>query len=64
MMTQTQKAARLGVSANYLSQIYHGKRRPGIKTIQEWEPIIGKDYDWWQSAKTYQVQKVLDAIGE
>ena len=64
MLTQTQKANRLGISANYLSLIYHGKKRPGPKLAQEWERLLGKDYGWWQAAKVSQIQKVLDTVGE
>ena len=62
MLTQTQKASLLGISSNYLSQIYHGKRRPGPKLAQDWERITGKNYDWWQSAKVSAIQKTLDAV--
>jgi transcriptional regulator with XRE-family HTH domain len=62
MLTKTQKASLLGISANYLSLIYHGKRRPGIKLAQDWERLTGKGYDWWQSAKLSQIQKTLDAV--
>jgi transcriptional regulator with XRE-family HTH domain len=62
MLTQTQKANLLGISANYLSLIYHGKRRPGVKLAQDWERLTGRDYEWWQAAKVSQIQKVLDAV--
>ncbi len=62
-MTQTEKAALLGISANYLSMIYNGKRRPGWKLVERWKPIIGKDFAWWQKAKTKQVQTVIKQVG-
>jgi transcriptional regulator with XRE-family HTH domain len=61
-LTQTEKAARLGISANYLSMIYHGKRLPSVKLAEAWKDVTGKGYEWWAKAKVSQIQKILDAV--
>jgi transcriptional regulator with XRE-family HTH domain len=61
-LTQTERAARLGISANYLSMIYHGKRKPGLKLARIWYAITGMDPEWWAKAKVSQIQKILDAV--
>jgi len=63
-MTQTEKAALMGISANYLSMIYNGNRKPGWKLAERWLPITGKNFEWWRKAKTSEVQDVIDCIGE
>jgi len=62
LASMTQKAAILGISTSYLSLIWNGKRIPSYKLAQQWKPITGKRYEWWQAAKVSQIQKVLDAV--
>ena len=63
-LTQTERAAKLGISQNFFSLIYNGQRLPGWKTVQRWnnEAIICKGYLWWRKATTEQKQRVLNAI--
>jgi transcriptional regulator with XRE-family HTH domain len=61
--SQTKKAAKLGISQNYLSQIYNGRKYPGwalVKRLQECG--VDKPFEWWRNAKLSQIQKILDAI--
>lgn len=62
-LTLTEKAARLGISTNYLSLIYNGRRKPSLKLAESWKPILDKNYKWWCKATTSQIQRTLDAIG-
>ena len=62
-MTQTEKAAKLGISAHYLWLIYNGKRKPSIKLAEAWKPVLGFGYEWWVKATEKQIQKAIDAIG-
>ena len=63
MSTQTEKAAKIGISQNYFSQIYNGRKYPGFKVVLMLRSLgIRKSYEWWRSAKLGEVQKQLDTL--
>lgn len=63
MSTQTEKAAKLQISQNYFSQIYNGRRYPGLKVVQRLQALgINKAFEWWRSAKLGDIQKQLDSL--
>ena len=63
-LTQTERAFKLGISQNFFSLIYNGRRLPGWDTVQRWnnEAIICKSYLWWRGATLSQIQNVMDKI--
>ena len=63
-LTQTERAAKLGISQNFFSLIYNGWRKPSIKTVERWnkEGVVRNKFMWFRSAKLSQVQRVLNAI--
>jgi hypothetical protein len=63
-VNRTEMAGILGVTQPYLSNIFHGRRKPGWKLCKKWEKMIGKDYEWWQYAKTRDVQKLFKKFAE
>ena len=63
MSTQTEKAAKIGISQNYFSQIYNGRKYPGLKVVQRLQALgVRKAFEWWRSAKLGEVQKQLDIL--
>ena len=62
-MTQTEKAAKLGISQNYLSQIYNGRKYPGWELVQRFQECgVDKPFEWFRTAKLSQIQRAIDAI--
>jgi transcriptional regulator with XRE-family HTH domain len=58
----TEKAARLGISQSYYSQIYNGVKRPGWKLADKWKPITKRTFEWWKKAESDEIRALLDRL--
>lgn len=61
-MTRTAMAKALGISQPYLSNLFHGHRRPSYKMAQRIKPLCFRTYEWWCNARQPEVQKLLDRV--
>lgn len=63
MASMTERAAKLGISQSYYSQIYNGKKLPGWKLADKWKPITRRTFEWWKTARLSEIQRLFDKIG-
>jgi len=61
-MNRKELAKHLGISAPYLSLIYHGRRRPSWAMAQKLKAVCRRTYEWWKSAPQADVQRLLNRI--
>jgi hypothetical protein len=55
-------AKKLGWSQSYLSQVFHGYRRPSEVMSEKARPLTRKAYGWWDDAGQAEIQALINKL--
>ena len=61
-MPNYELAKRLGWSQSYLSQVFHGYRRPSEAMSEKAKPFTRKPFAWWEDAAQAEIQALLTKL--